>query len=130
MNFFNKKQNQQGFTLVELMIVIAIIGILAAIAVPNFMAYQKKGYESAAKTQARNYYTAVQAYLTDPNIDKYEVPLNFLPPGFAKDDKVAMTGTAFSYDTTKSLITGGPMSFKHARGDISWWVDSNGKVAK
>jgi len=37
-----KINNRKGFTLIELMIVIAIIGILMAIAIPNFMAYRKK----------------------------------------------------------------------------------------
>ena len=60
-----RKKGQKGFTLIELMIVIAIIGILAAIAIPQFVTYRQKGYNTQAKAELKSYYTACQAYLAD-----------------------------------------------------------------
>jgi type IV pilus assembly protein PilA len=51
-----------GFTLIELMIVVAIIGILAAIAIPNFLKFQAKSRQSEAKTNLKGIYTVETAY--------------------------------------------------------------------
>lgn len=55
------KKLQKGFTLIELMIVVAIIGILAGIAIPQFSEYTKRGYDKSAQSDARNLLTAVVA---------------------------------------------------------------------
>jgi type IV pilus assembly protein PilA len=59
---FKQLKGQKGFTLIELMIVVAIIGILAAIAIPNFLTYQLKSRQAEAKTNLQAIKTSEVAF--------------------------------------------------------------------
>ena len=63
-----KKSNKKGFTLVELVVVIAIIGVLAAILVPSMMTYVKKSRLKTANSNAKTAYNAVATYIADEEI--------------------------------------------------------------
>ena len=64
---YNKMKNQKGFSLVELMVVVAIIGILAAIAIPNYQKFQARSRQSEAKLTLSGLYTAQKIFASEWN---------------------------------------------------------------
>ena len=71
-----KKMLKKGFTLVELMIVVAIIGILAAIAIPNFIKFQARSKQSEAKTDLKGIFPAEKSYFAEK--DSYSSAFNLI----------------------------------------------------
>ena len=106
-------RKNEGFTLIELMIVIAIIGILAAIAIPQFSAYRIRSYNSAADADLRNAATAQEAYYVDKQTYT-SAPTELIGAtyGFYTSQGVTVTGGAGTAQYTMSSI--------HSSGDKTW----------
>ncbi|MBF8259569.1 MAG: pilA, partial [Actinobacteria bacterium] len=99
------RMGKKGFTLIELMIVVAIIGILAAIAIPNFLKFQAKSKQSEAKTNLKAIYVAETGYFGENNVYASFSAVNWVPVGkkliYAYSiDGVPPTATATANTTT------------------------------
>ena len=101
-------RNRKGFTLIELMIVVAIIGILAAIAIPNFLRFQAKSKQSEARELLSSIYTAEVSYFAEQNTYGPLATVGFTPassPKYYSDIMSGLTFTtgAFSAEATANL---------------------------
>jgi type IV pilus assembly protein PilA len=61
----NRTRDDKGFTLIELMVVVLIIAILIAIAIPTFLGMRRRAQDRAAQSDLRNGYTSAKAFFTD-----------------------------------------------------------------
>jgi type IV pilus assembly protein PilA len=116
----NKMKNQKGFTLIELMIVIAIIGILAAIAIPQFSAYRRRSYNSAAQSDLKNATTAQEAYFVDEQTYASAVA-NLIGTTFGLYTSQNTTVTIYAASTS-----GYTMRSYHSSGDKTWSIAGPG----
>jgi prepilin-type N-terminal cleavage/methylation domain-containing protein len=102
----NHMTSERGFTLIELMIVVAVIGILAAIAIPNFLNLKDKAIWGTARANLEAVRTSLAAYSADSNQNRYPlgtldfaafksaVPKANLP---ASESLAKLRGGTFSY---------------------------------
>jgi len=103
--FTKMMRKNEGFTLIELMIVVAIIGILAAIAIPQFSAYRTRSFNSAAEADIRNAATAQEAYYVD-NQTYVNTPSSLIGSnyGFYTTMDVSISGAAGATQYTMTAV--------------------------
>jgi len=97
---------RDGFTLIEVMIVIAIIGLLAAIAIPNFLRHRDKSFCSAAEADAGSTVVAISDYYAIPGRHNVMVSWNDLGLTTSNGNVVSISGTVDNIIVTVTESTG------------------------
>jgi prepilin-type N-terminal cleavage/methylation domain-containing protein len=97
-------RRRDGFTLIEIVVVVVVMGVLAGVAIPRYQASKDKAYVAAMKADLRNAASMEEQYASETSgnyfsgVATHDEPLN----GFTPSDKITVTFTAFSATPTSA----------------------------
>ena len=132
----SKARNEKGFSLVELMVVVAIIGILAAIAVPNFQKFTSKAKQAEAKSNLSAMYSSLRAYHSEFTLFRCNFGRNGYAPtgdvryrhGFAAENGTAFGTSEPALNPTLNGLTTAAYCPLTAAGTVSFCREAPAKA--
>lgn len=121
---FSRIHNRKGFTLIELMIVVVIIGILAALAIPRFMQATTKSKQSEAKQLLKQIYTMERAYRQETG--NYSLDLNTIGVEIMANARYGYVIT--SNDVTMDFLCTATGQLDDDAVEDVWTIDQTGQL--